>query len=255
MGSAFPLKDTFAAERPGFDDLPLRKGGPKASAWGLWGDDDELGTLNLLTPSIVKAAAAEVVTGETVALKKLADIAKKTITGRGVLLDWQSWATEQGIQIDHFASHGIPLSQLQAVAAAQLVQVRRGDVLLVGTGWLPAYNALSQEQKAALPHRPVRSSCGVEASENAIRWHWDNALAAVASDAVAYEAWPSPRLWGISMHEVFLSGLEMPIGESFDLEELSVKCREAQRWSFMFVGVPLDVPGGVANPPGAVAIF
>lgn len=69
MGSASPLNDTFAGERPGFDALPLRKGDPKASAWGLWGGDDELGTLNLLTPSIVKAASAEVLTGETVALK------------------------------------------------------------------------------------------------------------------------------------------------------------------------------------------
>lgn len=185
----------------------------------------------------------------------VSDIAKKTITGRGVLLDWYSWATEQGIQIDHFASHGIPLSELQAVAAAQKVQFRPGDILLIRTGWLPAYNAISEDQKAALPHRPVRSSCGVEASEDAIRWHWDNAFAAVASDTVAYEAWPSPKLWGVSMHEVFLSGWGMPIGESFDLEGLAVKCREVQRWSFMFVSVPLDVPGGVASPPGAVAIF
>lgn len=183
------------------------------------------------------------------------DIAKKTITGRGVLLDWYSWAAEQGIQIDYFASHGIPLSQLQAVAAAQRIQFRQGDILLVRTGWLLAYNALSDDQKAALPHRPVRSSCGVEASEDAIRWHWDNAFAAVASDTVAYEAWPSPRPWGVSMHEVFLSGWGMPIGESFDLEGLAAKCRQAQRWSFMFVSVPLDVPGGVASPPGAVAIF
>lgn len=69
MGSASTLNDTFPEKRPRFDALPLRKGDPKASAWGLWGDQDELGTLNLLTPSIVKAAAAEAVTGETIALK------------------------------------------------------------------------------------------------------------------------------------------------------------------------------------------
>lgn len=183
------------------------------------------------------------------------DIAKKTITGRGVLLDWCSWAAEQGIKIDHFASHGIPLTQLEAVAAAQRVDLRPGDILLIRTGWLAAYEALSNEEKAALPHRSVRSSCGVEASEAAIRWHWDNAFAAVASDTVAYEAWPSPRPWGVSMHEVFLSGWGMPIGESFDLEGLAVKCRALQKWSFMFISVPLDVPGGVASPPCAVAIF
>lgn len=69
MGSNSPLNDTIAGERPNFHDLPLRKGDPKASAWGLWGDDDELGTLNLLTTSIIKYAAAEVMTGETISLK------------------------------------------------------------------------------------------------------------------------------------------------------------------------------------------
>lgn len=69
MGSLSPHNHVFSPQRPSFDSMPLRKGDPKASAWGLWGDDDELGTLNLLTPAVVKAAAAEVLTGETVALK------------------------------------------------------------------------------------------------------------------------------------------------------------------------------------------
>ena len=33
--------------------------------WGRWGDDDERGTLNLLTPEVVKAAAASIRTGRT----------------------------------------------------------------------------------------------------------------------------------------------------------------------------------------------
>ncbi|KAL0930052.1 uncharacterized protein CTRU02_214872 [Colletotrichum truncatum] len=183
------------------------------------------------------------------------DAAKKTITGRGVLLDWFSWATDNGINIDHFSAHSIPLSELEAVANAQKVQFRSGDILLVRTGWVPAYRALSLEEQAALPQRPVRSSCGIEASKEAIRWHWEHAFAAVVSDTVAYEAWPSPKPWGVSMHEVFLSGWGMPIGESFDLEDLAVKCKETKRWSFLFVSVPLNIPGGVASPPGAVAIF
>jgi len=47
----------------------------------------------------------------------------------------------------------------------------------------------------------------------------------------------------------------MPIGESFDLEKLAETCRQEARWTFMFVSVPLHIPGGVASPPGAVAIF
>lgn len=182
-------------------------------------------------------------------------IAKRSITGRGVLLDWYSWAQTNNIAIDHFATHSIPLAQLLEVAKQQNVTFKTGDILLIRTGWLPAYQKLSIDARAALPHREIRSSCGVEASEEAIRWHWDQAFAAVASDTVAYEAWPSPKPWGIAMHEVFLSGWGMPIGESFDLEGLAVKCRELSRWTFMFVSVPLNVSGGVASPPGAVAIF
>lgn len=184
------------------------------------------------------------------------DIAKKTITGRGVLLDWFSWAQTNNISIDAFSRSGIPLSQLLSVAAHQNnTTFQPGDILLVRTGWLAAYQKLSLAERAALPDRAVRASCGVDASEEAIRWHWDNAFAAVATDTVAYEVWPSPRPYGVSMHEVFLSGWGMPIGESFDLEALAEKCRELGRWTFLFVSVPLHIPAGVASPSGAAAIF
>ncbi|KAJ3528953.1 hypothetical protein NM208_g9974 [Fusarium decemcellulare] len=315
--------------RPRFDELPLRPGDPNASAWGLWGDNDELGSLNLLTPEVVRNAASEVVTGKTIPLNLpltafgqpmnpvrkacthriiakghanddeldintqgsshwdgprhypyqetlqyyngitqgdisgpkansklgIQNIAAKTITGRGVLLDWFSWAQENNMTIDPFSKYAIPLSELLAVAAAQNVQFRFGDILLVRTGWIKAFRALSKEEQDSLAHRPVRSSCGIDASQEVVRWHWDNAFAAVASDTVAYEVWPSPRPAGKRMHEIFLSGWGMPIGESFDLERLAETCREEARWTFMFVSVPLDVPGGVASPPGAVAIF
>ncbi|KAF3770990.1 hypothetical protein M406DRAFT_245045 [Cryphonectria parasitica EP155] len=42
---------------PSFDSLPLREGDPPHSAWGLYGDHDELGTLNRLTDERVAAAA------------------------------------------------------------------------------------------------------------------------------------------------------------------------------------------------------
>jgi kynurenine formamidase len=40
------------------------------SNWGRWGEDDKLGTLNLITPEITKAAAAAVRTGRTVSLAR-----------------------------------------------------------------------------------------------------------------------------------------------------------------------------------------
>jgi len=49
--------------RPAFDDLPLRQGDPPFSAWSLYGLDDQLGTLNLLTPEVVTEASKEIRTG------------------------------------------------------------------------------------------------------------------------------------------------------------------------------------------------
>lgn len=50
---------------PEFEDLPLRKSDPHHSAWGLYGDKDELGMLNRLTDERVAAAAkGEIKTGQ-----------------------------------------------------------------------------------------------------------------------------------------------------------------------------------------------
>ncbi|NWJ48001.1 MAG: cyclase family protein [Chloroflexi bacterium] len=53
---------------PSFDELPAVVGKPPRSAWGLWGDEDELGTLNLLTSERVVEAAKLVRSGDVFAL-------------------------------------------------------------------------------------------------------------------------------------------------------------------------------------------
>jgi hypothetical protein len=49
---------------PAFDELPIRSDYPPRSAWGVFGDDDQIGTLNLLTPERVAAAAKLVQAGQ-----------------------------------------------------------------------------------------------------------------------------------------------------------------------------------------------
>lgn len=44
---------------PTFDELPAFQEFP-GCAWGVWGEGDELGTVNLLTEDVVQAAAKEV---------------------------------------------------------------------------------------------------------------------------------------------------------------------------------------------------
>lgn len=57
---------------PAFDELPPLGDFPRGCAWGLFdkgGQKDRLGTLNLLTPEIVRKAAAEIQVGQSVSLK------------------------------------------------------------------------------------------------------------------------------------------------------------------------------------------
>ena len=50
------MPQAMSEQYPSFDDLPLRKGDPQYSAWGLWGENDQLGTLvsNFITLTILR---------------------------------------------------------------------------------------------------------------------------------------------------------------------------------------------------------
>lgn len=58
---------------PAFDNLPKVEGQPQGCCWGLFDDrstgkKDQVGTVNLLTPAIVQAAAKEIRTGQHIQL-------------------------------------------------------------------------------------------------------------------------------------------------------------------------------------------
>jgi hypothetical protein len=56
--------------KPGtFGDLPTDKSGPEYNAWGVWGEHDELGRLNLITPESVKRGKDEIKEGLVINLK------------------------------------------------------------------------------------------------------------------------------------------------------------------------------------------
>lgn len=72
-----------APKIPGYDDLPVRAGAPAGAAWGVFGDDDEVGTINLLTPERVIAAAASIRSGKVFALNLPINIPDPPLFTRG----------------------------------------------------------------------------------------------------------------------------------------------------------------------------
>ncbi|KAI5201822.1 hypothetical protein E4T39_05048 [Aureobasidium subglaciale] len=319
----------MSQSRPPFSSLPLDKNGPHGNAWGLYGSSDQLGALNLLTPSTTVAAAKEIQHGIRVSVdwpldkmsppcfnrvafghsinnKAPRSVNDDTVTfntqsssqwdgfrhygyqkekryyndctnedvlgshkngihvwvenggvvGRGVLLDYKSWAEEKGDWSVEacFQTTPITVDVLEQVATTQGVEFREGDILLIRTGWTNAYEALDKEARTTLSETYPPPAIGVESSEATVRWMWEKRFAAVAGDQPSFEAWPCQNT-DYLLHEWLLAGWGLPIGEIFDLDSLAKECKEKNKYSFFFSSMPINVPGGVASPPNGVAIL
>ena len=172
--------------------------------------------------------------------RKAAWVQNGGIVGRGVLLDYYSYAKANSLPLAAFETTPITVETLEAIARHQNVTFRRGDIFFLHTGWIKAYNQLSASEAQALAAVRTPPGIGVESSKEMLQWLWEKEFAAVAGDHPTFEAWPCQdrKFW---LHEWLLAGWGMPIGELFDLERLVEECRRQGRWSFFFSSVPLHV--------------
>ncbi|MTD53182.1 cyclase family protein [Amycolatopsis pithecellobii] len=162
--------------------------------------------------------------------------AQAGIIGRGVLLDLSE---EDGV---------IGPGRLARAAADAGVEVLPGDILCVRTGWLERYrrgDAVAGEQR----RWPGLAGSSAMAE---LLWGWQ--ISAVTADNPALEVAPGRPEDG-SLHRRLLPLLGLPIGELFTFDRLAQACRELGRFAFLFVSVPLNLPGGVGSPANAVAVL
>lgn len=61
--------------------------------------------------------------------------AKESIAGRGVLVDYASWAEKNGVKYSMLSSHEIKLEAVLQIAKECGVVFQKGDVLFVRTGF------------------------------------------------------------------------------------------------------------------------
>ncbi|KAI4627937.1 hypothetical protein J4E80_002072 [Alternaria sp. BMP 0032] len=341
----------MAPSRPPFQDLPLDKNGPPGNAWGLYGPNDELGALNMITSSAVKAAAQEIQTGDRVSLdwylnlpshpsfnrpsfswkmknKEHPDGAKRTvnddhldfntqgssqwdgfrhygyqsakkyyggrsqqdlessevigidrvansggITARGIILDYPRYLEKKGKkEVYALEANSITAEELEEMLQETGIKTRESDLLLLRTGFTRDYAKLGEEERRAIKDKPP-TFLGVQSDKNTLQWIWENGFVAVASDAPSFEmsplvgphsapgginageTWENEMQGGGLVHQWLLGGWGVMIGEMWDLERLCEKSKELGRSTCFVSSVPLKVPGGVASPPNAVAIF
>ncbi|KAL3481296.1 putative cyclase-domain-containing protein [Aspergillus californicus] len=179
--------------------------------------------------------------------------AEKAIAGRGILVDYASWAAQHGIPYAAMAARGITPVEIEAILAARNIHPRPGDILFLRTGYASTYSSLDEAGKERVESSP-HSWPGLQQSEATVRWLWEHQFAAVAADNPGLECVPPVDLeW--QLHPILLAGWGTPIGELFDLEALAEVCEKNGRWTFFITSVPLNYRGAVASPPNAMAIF
>ncbi|KAJ9287797.1 hypothetical protein DTO021C3_4602 [Paecilomyces variotii] len=180
--------------------------------------------------------------------------AQEGIAGRGVLIDYASYAEKRGIKYTTFSTHQVRLSEILEIAKESNITFEKGDILFVRIGVTKEWDTvMTDAQKQVYSDNKNPHHAGVEATTDVLRWLWDSGFAAIASDAISWEVYPPQG--DLFLHEYVIAGWGMPIGELFDLEALSRVCAEHKRWSFFVASVPLNMPGGVSSPPNMMAIF
>lgn len=168
---------------------------------------------------------------------------KAQMAGRGVLLDV---AREMDMPVlpDGFAITG---DLLDRTAAAQGVEVRRGDFLIVRTGQI----------ESCLERRNWGGFAGGDAPGLAfetLHWLHRKEVAAVATDTWGAEVRPnySP---GINQpwHWIAIPVIGLTVGEIFLLGELARDCAEDGIYEFFFCAPSLPFTGAVGSPCNPMA--
>ena len=129
------------------------------------------------------------------------------ITGRGILLDYRTYAKSQGTEYDPFTRHEITYAELVACGKAQGIDIRPaaqggdvqiGDMLFIRSGFVEKYYGASQEEREKAARRENKRGpdneqrwAGLQQSEEMLDWLHDCYFATVGGDAPAFEAYPA----------------------------------------------------------------
>jgi kynurenine formamidase len=174
---------------------------------------------------------------------------RETLVGRGVLLD--VCAFRGG---DPMAGGEVILpAELDEVAAAQGVEVRAGDIVLVRTGYLGAWYELTDFVEKNDTWFTVEPGL----SWRCAQWCRDRDVAGLGIDNWAIDVVPfepdADRVF--PFHQIAIPGLGLTMGEFWWLDDLSEVCARKQRYEFFLAAQPLNITNGSGTMLNPMAIF
>jgi kynurenine formamidase len=170
------------------------------------------------------------------------EVLENGLVGRGVLLDIPRL---RGVPWLEPGEH-ISLEDLEAAEAEQGVAVREGDVLLVRTG-----HALRLDELG--PWDTASAKAGLHPT--AVPFLAERRVAALGCDGNSDTAPSTTEGVSFPIHVLTLNAMGVHLLDYLQFEDLRAVCERARRWEFLFVAVPLRIPGGTGSPINPVAIF
>ncbi len=158
------------------------------------------------------------------------------LVNRGVLLDVASYIQHDASALP--ANFEITARHLAATARAQGTELRRGDTVLIRTGWGPFFTS-----NAALYAGANSPGPGVDGAQFLI----DHGARVVGNDTLTFEKRPpirfTPRFEVFPVHMLVIAQHGIHIIENFLLEELAA----ARAYEFLIVVPPLKIRGSTGS--------
>jgi hypothetical protein len=107
--------------------------------------------------------------------------------GRGVLIDHKRWTDANGKTYSPFTDRRITIEEIETIAKEEGVTFKQGDIIIIRTGFTEALTGIPDEEQM---QKIGQKSCGVEGTPESAKWFWNRHFAAVAGDALGFEALP-----------------------------------------------------------------
>jgi len=172
---------------------------------------------------------------------------KSSLVGRAVLIDV---LRDKGGSLPE--GYGITRADLDAALTHQGTKVQPGDIVVIRTGYVPAFYRIEDPVKRFV----YLSGPQTGLAQDVVGWVKEHDVAALAADNLALEALPNPDdpEKPVAMHGNLLRDLGVYIGEIWWLEELAEDCAKDKRWEFFLAAQPLNIPGAVGSPLNPIAI-
>ncbi|MDQ2755950.1 MAG: cyclase family protein [Actinomycetota bacterium] len=172
-------------------------------------------------------------------------IAQRGVVGRAVLLDMARFRGKTNLEAAETYTH----DDLLACAAAQGVELRKRDIIVIRTNFLQLFFELGDKFYEGF------CEPGLVYSPELVTWFAEMEIPNLVTDTIANEVTTDPNNGvALVLHNALMRNLGVTLTEIADLEKLADDCAADGVYEFFYAAAPLKVALGSGSPVNPLAI-